>query len=85
MGEPSISTDLLRKFVENGHNVYVICSTGKESGHTELSKECGVTVLRVKTGKHKRQILFAKVSQQFLFRTFIYRQLRDTSAELSLT
>ena len=54
ISEPSISLDLLRKIAENGHNVYAVCANDEGHKHTELSRECGVTVLRVKTGKHKK-------------------------------
>ena len=88
MGEPSISTDLLRKFVENGHNVYVICSNGKESGHTELSKECGVTVLRVKTGKHKKanpvRKGFTTVSLPYIYIQAIKRYFSGVKFDLIL-
>lgn len=60
ISEPSISQDLLRKFRAHGHDVYVVCANNDDAKHTELSKECGITVLRVKTGKHKKALPIRK-------------------------
>ena len=46
-----IYTDLLRKFHEKGHNVYLVCPNEKRNGgETELIQGDGVSVLRVKIG-----------------------------------
>lgn len=61
MKEHSISLDLIREFVRNGHNMYVICSNEKKSNlPTSLTKEEGCHVLRVKIGNNKKAGLIEK-------------------------
>lgn len=51
----SISIDLIHELVRRGHKVYAVCAQRREGGlGTELSEECGATVLRVRIGKNKK-------------------------------
>jgi len=46
-----IFSDLLREFALHGHSVYAVCANERRLGReTELRQECGINVLRVKTG-----------------------------------
>lgn len=55
LSKPSISQDLLREFVRNGHKVYALCAADRNADEqTTLSEEAGCTVLRVKIGKNKK-------------------------------
>ncbi len=61
MSNHSISLDLLHKFRENGHDVYVVCAIERKSGEeTFLSKEAGCVILRVKIGNNKKASIIEK-------------------------
>lgn len=61
MSAHSISLDLLRKFKENNHNVYVVCSNERRNKKpTEFAEECGCQVLRVKIGNNKNTNVIEK-------------------------
>lgn len=61
MSRHSISSDLLRQFVKNGHNVYVVASTERRDNMpTSLTCEAGCQVLRVKIGNNKRANIIEK-------------------------
>mgnify|MGYP000871364721 CR=1 FL=1 len=46
-----VYTDLLKKFAQEGHKVYVVGALEKRNGQaTELGIEQGINVLRVKVG-----------------------------------
>lgn len=51
VSKSGIYTDLLRKFVTQNHEVYVVCSKEKRlNSPTSYQEECGIHVLRVQTG-----------------------------------
>lgn len=61
MAEHSISLDLIRKFIENGHKVYAVGSNERRNNQpTTLTEEYGVQVLRVKIGNNKNTNIIEK-------------------------
>lgn len=49
--ESNLYSDLMEEFVENGHEVYVVCSIEKRYGKESfLTESNGIKVLRIKTG-----------------------------------
>lgn len=51
LNDNAVYPDLLRKFRDNGHNVYIVCQREKRFGlPTEMNIEYGMKVLRIKTG-----------------------------------
>lgn len=61
MSGHSISLDLIREFVRNGHKVCVVASNERRNKQpTALSEECGCKVLRVKTGNNKNTNIIEK-------------------------
>lgn len=57
----NIYTDLLREFVKNEHNVYVISPTEKREGkETHIVKENCVTILRLKIGNMQKANIIEK-------------------------
>ena len=61
MDEHSISLDLIHEFKRHGHDVFVVCARErKENLPTELVKEGGVHVLRVKIGNNKKANIIEK-------------------------
>ena len=70
--QSSVHLDILKRFAEN-HNVWLVCKSERRlHQETQLRKECGINVLRVKTGNLKRTNLLEKgistilVEPQFL-------------------
>lgn len=60
-GTASISTDLMRRFQSMGHKVYMVGSLERRlRRNTFLSEECGISVLRVKTGNNKKTNIIEK-------------------------
>lgn len=56
-----IYPDLLREFIKNGHKVYVVCSREKrKNAPTELVKEDGAELLKVKIGNITKTNLIEK-------------------------
>ena len=50
VSERGIYTDLMRQFVKNGHNVYIMCPFERKLGRkTEMYNSNGVNVLGVRT------------------------------------
>lgn len=57
----SISLDLIREFIRNGHKVYAVCANERKNNiPTSISNEAGCTVLRVKIGNNKKANLIEK-------------------------
>ena len=57
----SISLDLLRELVKNGHKPYIVCSNERRNNQpTTLSEECGCSVLRVRIGNNKNTNIIEK-------------------------
>ena len=49
--DSNLYTDLMEKFAQHGHQVYVACSTEKRFGNsTNINETNGLKVLRIKTG-----------------------------------
>lgn len=68
IAEHTIYTDLLNKFVEKGHQVYVVAANERRSKQsTEYIVDNGVHVLRVKTGNITKCGLIEKVVSLLLF------------------
>ena len=66
-------TDLLREFVKNGHKVFILSPTERREGKkTQLIKEKGSVILKVKTGNIQKTNFIEKgistvlIEQQFL-------------------
>ena len=61
LSEHSISLDLIRRFRENGHNMYVLSSLNRRDGsETYLTEEENCKIVRVKIGKNKKAGLITK-------------------------
>lgn len=61
LADRGVYTDLLRKFKAEGHQVYVVGALEKRTGmSTYLSTECGINILRVKTGNLTKSKLLEK-------------------------
>lgn len=61
ISQHSISLDLIRKFVQNGHKLYIICSNERRNHQpTTISEECSCSVLRVKIGNNKNTNVIEK-------------------------
>lgn len=61
LDQSGIYIDLVRMFRNKGHKVYVICSRERrEKKETDLCKENGIHVLRVKTGNLTKSSFFEK-------------------------
>ena len=59
--EPGIYTDLLREFVKNGFEVFVVSPIERrDSGKTHIIKEDKCTILRVKTGNIQKTKVIEK-------------------------
>ena len=70
--ERNIYSDLLREFVKNGHQVYVISPVEKRQGKaTHIIREKNVTILRLKIGNiQKTNIIEKGISTVMLEPTF---------------
>ena len=54
VSEHGISLDLLHEFKRQGHNVYIVCAIEKrDNKKTNISKENGYQILRVRIGNNK--------------------------------
>lgn len=63
VSEHSISLDLIHEFRKNRHNVCIVCAPEKRDENnpdTYIAMEDGCTILRVKIGKNKKQMLLRK-------------------------
>lgn len=88
-GDHSISLDLLREFRRNGHEVYIVAGLEKKDpAGTNVAREDGCTVLRVKIGGNKKANLITKglttVRLPYLFIDAIKRYFADVKFDLVL-
>ena len=69
----SIYTDLLRRFKNEGHNVYAVAPVERREGYkTELRKEFGINVLRIRTGNlTKTNVIEKGISTLLLEKQFL--------------
>lgn len=88
LGEGSVHIDVLKRLAED-HETYLVCK--RERRHkkpTELSREYGINVLRVKTGNIKNTNLIEKgistVLVEYQFLSAIKKYLKDVKIDLIL-
>jgi hypothetical protein len=63
-----IYPDLLRKFIDNGHEITIVCPTERNYGNkTKYIQEGGVRILNVWTTNIQLSNLFENFLQHFLF------------------
>lgn len=89
LSEKSIYTDLLREFVNNNHNVYIMTPREKRMKETSQKyKNGGATFIKVRIGNIKNVNLIEKgistVAIEFQFMHAIKKYLRDVKFDLVL-
>lgn len=73
-----IYPDLLREFMKNGHEVYVVCSREKRTGlPTELIEEDGAKLLKVHIGNITKTSMIEKGISTMLVRSQYERAIRE--------
>lgn len=87
--ERRIYPDLIRKFRDEGHNVYVVCPTERrDCKATTLTKKGGVHLLNVRTLNVQKANIIEKglgqVALEYLFKKAIDRYLRNEKVDLIL-
>lgn len=65
-GSYNLYSDLMKEFVEHGHNVYAASIGGSDSKETTSTIEDGIKVLRVSSGKVQKTNKYVKVINSFL-------------------
>ena len=85
----NIYSDLMRKFVSNGHNVYIMCPFERKVGRkTELFQSCGAKILGVRTlNIQKTNVVekgIATLLLEYQFMSAIKRYLDNISFDLIL-
>jgi glycosyltransferase involved in cell wall biosynthesis len=89
LDERGIYQDLLRQFVQNGHEVTVVCPVERSSGFpTRLLKEGGTTILQVRTLNIQKSPTWEKglatISLNMLLQRAIKKHLVSSSFDLIL-
>ena len=84
-----VYTDLLKKFVQEGHKVYVVGALEKRTGQaTELGIEQGINVLRVRVGNITKTNVFEKgvstLTLGYLYKKAIDKYWNEVSFDLIL-
>ena len=84
-----VYTDLLKKFVQEGHKVYVVGALEKRTGQaTELGIEQGINVLRVRVGNITKTNVFEKgvstLTLGYLYKKAIDKYWNELSFDLIL-
>ena len=87
MNDRNIYTDLFRKFVQQGHTVYIVSPTERRNGEqTRIFSEKSGTILRVKTGNIQKTNLIEKgistVLLESQFISAIRKHLSDVKFDL---
>lgn len=87
MNDRNIYTDLFRKFVQQGHTVYIVSPTERRNGEqTRIFSEKSGTILRVKTGNIQKTNLLEKgistVLLESQFISAIRKHLSDVKFDL---
>lgn len=77
IAEHGIYTDLLREFVKHGHNVYVVSPFERRYNQkTQLIKNKGCTVLKVRTGNIQKTNLIEKGISTVLLETQLIKGIK---------
>lgn len=77
VNERGIYTDLVRKFNENGHKVFVVSPIERrEKKKTHLLEENGISLLRVRTGNLKKNNLLEKGINTILIENLYKRAIK---------
>ncbi len=89
MNSNGIFTDLLREFAKNKHSVYAVCANERKyNKETELQKDNGINILRVKTGNVTQVNMLEKGISTLLierqFRMAIKKHFSDVQFDLVL-
>lgn len=89
LNQRMLYTDLMRKFRDEGHNVYIVCPIERREGKPfYTSKENGVHTLFVKTLNVQKTNVIEKglgqVSIEFLFKRAIHKHFADVKFDLIL-
>ena len=89
LNQRMLYTDLMRKFRDEGHNVYIVCPIERREGKPSYtSKENGVHTLFVKTLNVQKTNVVEKglgqVSIEFLFKRAIHKHFADVKFDLIL-
>lgn len=70
----SFYEELLQEFVDNGHEVYVVCAAEQRNGReTRLEMERGIQVLRIKTGNITGAVSVIEKGISTIFIDFIFK------------
>ncbi|MGH2101179.1 glycosyltransferase family 4 protein [Aerococcus urinaeequi] len=84
LNEAGIYTDLLRKFRDEGHNVYVVSPREKKTGlETSYDKSDGINVLKVKIGNIKKARLIEKGISTFTLQNLYIKSIKKYLSEIS--
>ena len=89
LNQRMLYTDLMRKFRDEGHNVYIVCPIERREGKPSYtSTENGVHTLYVKTLNVQKTNVVEKglgqVSIEFLFKRAIHKHFADVKFDLIL-
>lgn len=89
LGQRGIYTDLMRKFRQDGHNVYIVTPTERRDGRkTSVLEENGVKILSVRTLNVQKTNVIEKglgqVSIEFLYKRAIKKYFKDINFDLIL-
>ena len=89
LNQRMLYTDLMRKFRDEGHDVYIVCPIERREGKPSYtSKENGVHTLFVKTMNVQKTNVVEKglgqVSIEFLFKRAIHKHFADVKFDLIL-
>lgn len=89
LNQRMLYTDLMRKFRDEGHDVYIVCPIERREGKPSYtSKENGVHTLFVKTLNVQKTNVVEKglgqVSIEFLFKRAIHKHFADVKFDLIL-
>ena len=89
LNQRMLYTDLMRKFRDEGHNVYIVCPIERREGKPSYtSTENGVHTLFVKTLNVQKTNVVEKglgqVSIEFLFKRAIHKHFADVKFDLIL-
>lgn len=89
LNQRMLYTDLMRKFRDEGHNVYIVCPIERREGKPSYtSSENGVHTLYVKTLNVQKTNVVEKglgqVSIEFLFKRAIHKHFADVKFDLIL-
>jgi glycosyltransferase involved in cell wall biosynthesis len=84
LDERGIYHDLLRQFIQNGHEVTVLCPVERRSGlPTRVLKSSGITILQVRTPNIQKSPIWEKALATILLNTLLCRAIKKYLKSIS--